>query len=106
MRHFISRSYFFSRHDFYFSMSEHTFFSFCVAKGCCQLWNTLEQRFATLEFDRDRKSMGVLVNSSSGNKKLLVKVCPLFSHSDFLSFPLPVPFIIIILKNFPYHIKR
>ncbi|KAH7560931.1 hypothetical protein JRO89_XS10G0141700 [Xanthoceras sorbifolium] len=40
---------------------------------CCQLWNKLEQRVATLEFDRDRKSMGVIVNSSSGRKSLLVK---------------------------------
>ncbi|KAL9416079.1 hypothetical protein AB3S75_039302 [Citrus x aurantiifolia] len=53
---------------------------------CCQLWNTLEQRFATLEFDRDRKSMGVLVNSSSGNKKLLVKgaVENLLERSSFV----------------------
>lgn len=34
----------------------------------------MEQRIATLEFDRDRKSMGVIVNSSSGRKSLLVKV--------------------------------
>ncbi|KAI9196320.1 hypothetical protein LWI28_022905 [Acer negundo] len=40
---------------------------------CCQLWNKLDQRIATLEFDRDRKSMGVIVNSSSGGKSLLVK---------------------------------
>ncbi|XP_050230437.1 calcium-transporting ATPase 1, endoplasmic reticulum-type-like [Mercurialis annua] len=40
---------------------------------CCQLWNKMEQRIATLEFDRDRKSMGVIVNSSSGKKALLVK---------------------------------
>lgn len=52
----------------------------------CQLWNTLEQRFATLEFDRDRKSMGVLVNSSSGNKTLLVKgaVENLLERSSFV----------------------
>ncbi|XP_062117096.1 calcium-transporting ATPase 4, endoplasmic reticulum-type-like [Humulus lupulus] len=40
---------------------------------CCQRWNECERRIATLEFDRDRKSMGVVVNSSSGNKSLLVK---------------------------------
>ncbi|KAK8596421.1 hypothetical protein V6N13_001047 [Hibiscus sabdariffa] len=40
---------------------------------CCLLWNKLEKRIATLEFDRDRKSMGVVVNSSSGHKSLLVK---------------------------------
>ncbi|KAB5540768.1 hypothetical protein DKX38_013742 [Salix brachista] len=41
--------------------------------ACCRLWNTMEQRIATLEFDRERKSMGVIVNSSSGKKSLLVK---------------------------------
>ncbi|KAA8543972.1 hypothetical protein F0562_021851 [Nyssa sinensis] len=40
---------------------------------CCQTWNKLERRIATLEFDRDRKSMGVIVSSSSGRKSLLVK---------------------------------
>ncbi|XP_065868497.1 calcium-transporting ATPase 1, endoplasmic reticulum-type-like [Euphorbia lathyris] len=39
----------------------------------CQLWSKMEQRIATLEFDRDRKSMGVIVNTSSGKKSLLVK---------------------------------
>lgn len=43
-------------------------------QGCCQLWNKLEERIATLEFDRDRKSMGVIANSSSAKKMLLVKV--------------------------------
>ncbi|KAM1467343.1 hypothetical protein ACFX2I_032456 [Malus domestica] len=41
--------------------------------GCCQKWSELECRIATLEFDRDRKSMGVIVNSRSGKKSLLVK---------------------------------
>ncbi|KAK4793756.1 hypothetical protein SAY86_024191 [Trapa natans] len=41
--------------------------------GCCQCWNEKFPRIATLEFDRDRKSMGVIVNSSSGKKSLLVK---------------------------------
>ncbi|KAL5581113.1 hypothetical protein UlMin_013555 [Ulmus minor] len=40
---------------------------------CCQVWKNLETRIATLEFDRERKSMGVIVNSSSGRKSLLVK---------------------------------
>ncbi|KAB5520269.1 hypothetical protein DKX38_024588 [Salix brachista] len=41
--------------------------------ACCQKWNKMEQRIATLEFDRDRKSMGVIVNSISNKKSLLVK---------------------------------
>ncbi|CAL5389022.1 unnamed protein product [Camellia sinensis] len=42
---------------------------------CCQTWKKLERRIATLEFDRDRKSMGVIVSSSlgRGRKSLLVK---------------------------------
>ncbi|XP_042508196.1 calcium-transporting ATPase 1, endoplasmic reticulum-type-like [Macadamia integrifolia] len=39
---------------------------------CCQQWNNIARRIATLEFDRDRKSMGVIVRSDSGNS-LLVK---------------------------------
>ncbi|XVE59176.1 hypothetical protein DITRI_Ditri05aG0024700 [Diplodiscus trichospermus] len=53
---------------------------------CSQLWNKMEQRIATLEFDRDRKSMGVIVNSSSGRKSLLVKgaVENLLERSSFI----------------------
>ncbi|KHG01941.1 Calcium-transporting ATPase 1, endoplasmic reticulum-type -like protein [Gossypium arboreum] len=40
---------------------------------CCQWWNEYEHRIATLEFDRDRKSMGVIVKSKSGRSSLLVK---------------------------------
>lgn len=47
---------------------------FYVYSGCCQLWNENEPRIASLEFDRDRKSMGVIVNSRAGKKSLLVKV--------------------------------
>ncbi|XP_057953655.1 calcium-transporting ATPase 4, endoplasmic reticulum-type-like [Malania oleifera] len=43
------------------------------ALRCCQIWNSIECRIATLEFDRDRKSMGVIVNAQSGRKSLLVK---------------------------------
>ncbi|CAL5418400.1 unnamed protein product [Camellia sinensis] len=44
-----------------------------TSKGCCQTWSKIERRIATLEFDHDRKSMGVIVSSSSGRKSLLVK---------------------------------
>ncbi|RAL37444.1 hypothetical protein DM860_000138 [Cuscuta australis] len=40
---------------------------------CCSTWNKIERRIATLEFDRDRKSMSVIVRSSSGKRSLLVK---------------------------------
>lgn len=41
---------------------------------CCEWWNEHDRRIATLEFDRDRKSMGVIVDSGVGKKKsLLVK---------------------------------
>ncbi|XP_017233217.1 calcium-transporting ATPase 4, endoplasmic reticulum-type [Daucus carota subsp. sativus] len=43
------------------------------AQCCCRAWTDNESRVATLEFDRDRKSMGVIVNSKSGKKTLLVK---------------------------------
>lgn len=41
--------------------------------GCCKWWNEKARRIATLEFDRSRKSMGVIVKSKSGNNSLLVK---------------------------------
>ncbi|XP_048444763.1 calcium-transporting ATPase 1, endoplasmic reticulum-type [Pyrus x bretschneideri] len=40
---------------------------------CSQLWNDIDRRIATLEFDRDRKSMSVIVNSGSGKNLLFVK---------------------------------
>ncbi|KAG5515398.1 hypothetical protein RHGRI_036449 [Rhododendron griersonianum] len=54
---------------------------------CCQTWSKLERRIATLEFDRDRKSMGVIASSSSsGGKSLLVKgaVENLLERSSFV----------------------
>ncbi|GJN36258.1 hypothetical protein PR202_gb25101 [Eleusine coracana subsp. coracana] len=41
--------------------------------GCCTWWNNIAKRIATLEFDRTRKSMGVIVKTSLGNNALLVK---------------------------------
>ncbi|KAJ1443873.1 P-type ATPase [Sesbania bispinosa] len=41
--------------------------------SCCEWWNEHDRRIATLEFDRDRKSMGVIVDSGPGKKSLLVK---------------------------------
>jgi Ca2+-transporting ATPase len=49
--------------------------------ACCQWWNSNEKRLATLEFDRTRKSMGVIVKSKPGDNSLLVKVLL------YISFP-------------------
>lgn len=43
-------------------------------EGCSTLWKEIDHRIATLEFDRDRKSMGVVVNTGSGKNSLYVKV--------------------------------
>ncbi|XP_057534395.1 calcium-transporting ATPase 4, endoplasmic reticulum-type-like [Amaranthus tricolor] len=53
---------------------------------CCRTWATSERRIATLEFDRDRKSMGVIVSSVSGKNSLLVKgaVENLLERSSFI----------------------
>ncbi|RXH80066.1 hypothetical protein DVH24_041213 [Malus domestica] len=40
--------------------------------GCCKKWSEFECRIATFEFDRDKKSTGVMVNFVSGKKSLLV----------------------------------
>ncbi|KAJ4980070.1 hypothetical protein NE237_010850 [Protea cynaroides] len=54
--------------------------------GCCKQWNDIARRIATLEFDRDRKSMGVIVRSASGRNSLLVKgaVENLLERSSFV----------------------
>ncbi|KAL8129004.1 hypothetical protein V2J09_018159 [Rumex salicifolius] len=53
---------------------------------CCHVWSKFERRIATLEFDRDRKSMGVIASSRSGRKSLLVKgaVENLLERSSFV----------------------
>ncbi|XP_004295956.1 PREDICTED: calcium-transporting ATPase 4, endoplasmic reticulum-type-like [Fragaria vesca subsp. vesca] len=40
---------------------------------CCTHWKDVDRRIATLEFDRDRKSMGVIVNTGAGKNSLYVK---------------------------------
>ncbi|KAG0473677.1 hypothetical protein HPP92_015534 [Vanilla planifolia] len=40
---------------------------------CCEWWKGVAPRIATLEFDRTRKSMGVIVRSKAGSNTLLVK---------------------------------
>ncbi|XXG54923.1 hypothetical protein AAC387_Pa03g2688 [Persea americana] len=44
-----------------------------IVLPCCKYWNEMEHRIATLEFDRTRKSMGVIVKSKTGGNMLLVK---------------------------------
>ena len=42
--------------------------------GCCEWWTKRSKRLATLEFDRIRKSMSVIVRELTGRNRLLVKV--------------------------------
>ncbi|KAI4963508.1 hypothetical protein ZWY2020_013970 [Hordeum vulgare] len=44
--------------------------------GCCRWWSNAAKRIATLEFDRMRKSMGIIATSKSGGNTLLVKDPP------------------------------
>jgi hypothetical protein len=61
------------------------------AKGCCKWWKNVAKRIATLEFDRTRKSIGVIVKASSGSNTLLVKVSfPYFLHMCLMIFHVQV----------------
>ncbi|GMP43902.1 hypothetical protein CsSME_00013079 [Camellia sinensis var. sinensis] len=44
-----------------------------VKLGCCEWWTKRSKRLATLEFDRIRKSMSVIVREPTGRNRLLVK---------------------------------
>ncbi|KAK7275402.1 hypothetical protein RIF29_16518 [Crotalaria pallida] len=44
-----------------------------VKLGCCEWWNKRSKKVATLEFDRIRKSMSVIVREPDGQNRLLVK---------------------------------
>ncbi|XP_022757582.1 calcium-transporting ATPase, endoplasmic reticulum-type-like [Durio zibethinus] len=44
-----------------------------VKLGCCEWWTKRSKRLATLEFDRVRKSMSIIVREPTGLNRLLVK---------------------------------
>ncbi|KAL7253146.1 hypothetical protein ACSBR1_007634 [Camellia fascicularis] len=65
---------------------------------CCRMWSKIERRIATLMFDRDRKSMGVIVSSSSRRKSLLVKM-DLVAFTRFLHKHIRDPLLEVMKCN-------
>ncbi|KAI8009425.1 hypothetical protein LOK49_LG06G02549 [Camellia lanceoleosa] len=65
---------------------------------CCRTWSKIERWIATLEFDHDRKSMGVIVSSSSRRKSLLVKDNYLKHFVDMVKKAKPVNGADVVLK--------
>lgn len=59
-------------------------YSLLLTAGCCEWWVKRSKRVATLEFDRIRKSMSVIVREPSGHNRLLVKVIVIFELHTFI----------------------
>ncbi|XP_020598282.1 calcium-transporting ATPase, endoplasmic reticulum-type isoform X1 [Phalaenopsis equestris] len=64
-----------ARNRFYDSkfVAEHSVGHNTVKLGCCEWWIKRSKRIASLEFDRIRKSMSVIVREPTGANRLLVK---------------------------------
>lgn len=75
--------------------------------GACQYWGKGNQRLFTLEFDRLRKSMSVMVNedNSSTANKLLVKVLNVWYTKKILNilFVRIQPLRITTMTGTPFH---
>ncbi|XP_020598290.1 calcium-transporting ATPase, endoplasmic reticulum-type isoform X2 [Phalaenopsis equestris] len=67
-----------ARNRFYDSkfVAEHSVGHNTVKLGCCEWWIKRSKRIASLEFDRIRKSMSVIVREPTGANRLLVKDPP------------------------------
>lgn len=55
-------------------MLQHLLTEILLSIGSCDWWTKRSKRVATLEFDRVRKSMSVIVREPDGSNRLLVKV--------------------------------